>query len=60
MKKIYLNFLSENFHLLVLKLSVYLNRNVFVMGIVCQGSNTYQISGWSNVWMYSVSGNNSK
>ena len=27
----YQNFLSENFHLLVLKFSVYLNRLVFVM-----------------------------
>ena len=30
MKK-YQNFLSENFHLLVVKFSVYLNRHVFVM-----------------------------
>ena len=27
----YQNFLSENFHFLVVKLSVYLNRHVFVM-----------------------------
>ena len=27
----YLNFLSENFHFLEVKFSVYLNRNVFVM-----------------------------
>ena len=30
MKK-YQNFLSENFHFLVVKFSVYLNRHVFVM-----------------------------
>ena len=30
MKK-YKNFLSENFHFLVVKFSVYLNRGVFVM-----------------------------
>ena len=27
----YQNFLSENFHFLVVKLSVYLNRHIFVM-----------------------------
>ena len=31
MKKKYQNFLSENFHVLVVKFSVYLNRQVFVM-----------------------------
>ena len=31
MKKKYQNFLSENFHLLVVKISVYLNRRVFVI-----------------------------
>ena len=37
MKK-YLNFLSENFHFLMVKFSVYLNRRVFVMfqTLVCQ------------------------
>ena len=34
MKK-YQNFLSENFHVLMVKFSVYLNRRVFVMN--CQG-----------------------
>ena len=33
MKK-YQNFLSENFHFLVVKFSVYLNKLVFVMGIM--------------------------
>ena len=28
----YLNFLSENFHFLVVKFSEYLNRRVFIMG----------------------------
>ena len=31
----YRNFLSENFHFLVVKFSVYLNRRVFVMKILC-------------------------
>ena len=31
--KNYQNFLSENFHFLVLKFSVYLNRRVFMMKI---------------------------
>ena len=31
----YQNFLSENFHFLVVKLSVYLNRHVFVMNSEC-------------------------
>ena len=34
MKKI-LEFLSENFQFLVVKFSVYLNRRVFVMTIIC-------------------------
>ena len=29
----YLNFLSENFHFLVVKFSVYLNRRVFVISV---------------------------
>ena len=29
----YQDFLSENFHFLVVKFSVYLNRHVFVMGM---------------------------
>ena len=29
----YQNFLSENFHVLVVKFSVYLNRHVFVMDL---------------------------
>ena len=32
----YRNFLSENFHFLVVKFSVYLNRRVFVMYTVCR------------------------
>ena len=28
------NFLSENFHMLVVKFSVYLNRHVFVMYVI--------------------------
>ena len=39
MKK-YQNFLSENFHFLVVKFSVYLNRHVFVMGVlICSSSH---------------------
>ena len=36
--KKYQNFLSENFHFLVVKFSVYLNRRVFVMlcGVCCR------------------------
>ena len=30
-------FLSENFHLLVVKFSIYLNRRVFVMRVTCGG-----------------------
>ena len=30
----YRNFLSENFHFLVVKFSVYLNRHVFVMMLI--------------------------
>ena len=30
----YRNFLSENFHFLVVKFSVYLNRHVFVMIVI--------------------------
>ena len=33
MKKHQIFFLSENFHFLVVKFSVYLNKHVFVMGI---------------------------
>ena len=40
MKK-YQNFLSENFHFLVGKLSVYLNRRVFVMAWYKRTSYTY-------------------
>ena len=32
--KKYQDFLSENFHFLVVKFSVYLNRRVFVMGVI--------------------------
>ena len=34
MKKKYQNFLSENFHFLIVKFSIYLNRHVFVMLIM--------------------------
>ena len=34
MKKKYQNFLSENFHFLMVKFSIYLNRHVFVMLIM--------------------------
>ena len=35
----YQNFLSENFHFLVVKFSVYLNRHVFVMFPIRIGKN---------------------
>ena len=47
----YQNFLNENFHFLVGKFSVYLNRHVFVMGSSTQMSNIVPVSliltfGW--------------
>ena len=35
----YQNFLSENFHVLVVKFSVYLNRYVFIMKIHAAGTH---------------------
>ena len=38
----YQNFSSENFHILVVKFSIYLNRRVFVMKIFFEGKICYQ------------------
>ena len=42
----YQNFLSENFHFLVVKFSVYLNRHVFVM--FCTGHASSYMSDMKN------------
>ena len=41
----YQNFLSENFHFLVVKFSVYLNRRVFVMAL--KGRNLFPFKVYS-------------
>ena len=45
----YQKFLSENFHFLVVKFSVYLNRHVFVMVSTKGGLNSGIILGYHNV-----------
>ena len=49
MKKIRVFFLSENFQLLLVKFSIYLNRRVFIMNSV---GKSYDNRGWQSVVFY--------
>ena len=49
----YQNFLSENFHLLVVNFSVYLNRLVFIMGVRAIKVRLYMLS-WRNTTFVKV------
>ena len=52
----YKDFLSENFHFLVVKFSVYLNRRVFVMLSICNGlkciKNAKQVEKHFSLFMF--------
>ena len=50
----YRNFLSENFHFLVVKFSVYLNRHVFVMFYQLKSTDIFLISPQKHMLWYSL------